>query len=110
MSYDLFSAYFGIRIVMEPAADVTALELRTDPRMVAARNAKLQYWWGRVTDGGYYFLLIGAELGRLGETQGTSASISLASMMQLITETSARLKQAGFFDEPAVHLQLEAGT
>jgi hypothetical protein len=68
MSADKVIVFYGIRLQVPRDDEVmtAALEARTDPRLVVARAAKLDAWWGRLTDGEDYHLLTGRKIGVFG--------------------------------------------
>lgn len=108
MGADAFVAYFGLKYTLPPDADVTELEEMSDARVVTARRAGLDTCWGRLTDGEYYYLLIGAELGVFGVEGIQDLSLSHDDVSRTAEKTAAKLKAAGFSDAPAFHFQLDA--
>jgi len=68
----------------------------------------LKTWWGRLTDGGYYFLMVGAEVGRFGSEASLAQTVPLQDLLKLGEDMRERLKAAGFEEEPALHVQMEA--
>jgi hypothetical protein len=89
--------------------DALALfEEQTDPRMVAARKAGLRSYFGKVTDGGEYFLLIGTVIGTFGVEGRESIALEDARVTELMKDTQDRLDKAGLEGTPAFHVQLEA--
>jgi hypothetical protein len=66
MGADAFIGFYGIEEVVPADSDITALEARSADRIVRARWAKLDTWFGRVTDGRDYFLLIGKKFADIG--------------------------------------------
>jgi hypothetical protein len=57
MGADAFIGFYGIEEVVPADSDITALEARSADRIVRARWAKLDTWFGRVTDGAITFYL-----------------------------------------------------
>jgi len=105
MSADDCVIYFGLRFeILEE--EIEAVEARTDPRMVAARDARLRRYWGNiVTDEDRYFLLIGAEIGVMGLEGSLDAELTRAELKSIMDETTAKLKAAGFEGEPRLYVQ-----
>ena len=103
-----FVVYFGLRYTLPPEADVESLETGEDPRLRAAKKGRLKVWWGRLTDGEYYFLLIGAELGRFGAEASLARSVQLEELNAVANDVRQKLKASGFTEEPALHFQMQA--
>jgi hypothetical protein len=110
MGADAFVAFFGIKVTLDPQDEDTldACGMETDPRCVAAKKAGLETHSGRMTDGEDYFLLIGQRLGLLGLEYEPHVKVAPDRLAALISDVQARLKQAGFNETPALHLQFEA--
>jgi hypothetical protein len=107
MGADAFLAYYGVRWVTEDEDEISLLESRKDPRIVAARANKLEHWWGQTEQEGRYFLLIGACLGNLGGEGKPIVQISDDELTRIQVETTSKLIAANFGQEPALHLQYE---
>ena len=108
MGADAFIVYYGIEETISVDADVTAFEERTDVRIVRARKAKLDFWWGRVTDGSDYHLLFGKQIANLGVGGAEGASITDADYAALCDDVQKKMREAGFATEPKLILKLEA--
>jgi hypothetical protein len=93
---------------LPPNADTESLETGTDSRLRAAKKGHLKTWWGKLTDGGYYFVLIGAELGRFGAEASLTKTIPLEEIIKVSDDVREKLKAAGFEETPAIHFQMEA--
>jgi hypothetical protein len=89
-------------------ADLEPFERNTDHRVVAARRVGLQSYFGKVTDGGEYFLLVGTILGPYGVENHERDQVPDAKLAELMNRTRRLLAEAGLEGEPALHLQLEA--
>lgn len=104
MSGDTFIAYFGVRF--EIASDeIEEIEVRSDPRVVAARRGGLKYYWGNF--GGLqerHVLLIGSQIGILGSENSSEVSLSPSEAQLLFDATRGKLKEAGFAETPSLHL------
>ncbi len=108
MGADAFYVYFGLRYTIEAGEEVGRCERGEDPRIIAARKARLNCCFDRPTDGEPHFLLIGASIGRFGVDNTSHASISTGEIDQIITNTRRKLQDAGFMIEPQIHFQLAA--
>src|SRR5262245_29707240 len=104
---DRLLVYFGVRYTLPSDADVSALEDRTDPRLRSARKAKLRSWWGQLTAGSEYFLLIGAEIGQFGVEGDFHRAISTTELQAIMDQTTHRLADAGITEAPALHVQFQ---
>ncbi|REK11206.1 MAG: hypothetical protein DWQ37_14845 [Planctomycetota bacterium] len=105
MSADECAVYFGLRFEI-PEGEIDAVEARTDPRMIAARDARLRRYWGSVADGDErYYLLVGAEIGVMGIDGKLDVELSRAGLEAIMDETTAKLKAASFEGEPKLYVQ-----
>jgi hypothetical protein len=52
MGADGFLAYYGLRWDVTDPEEISQLEKRSDPRIVAARDNGLKHWWGVTEDQG----------------------------------------------------------
>ena len=110
MGADLVIAFFGIKLALDPDDEETleACGAATDPRCVAATAAGLQVYPGRMTDGEDYFLYVGHCLGRIGLEGESHTRLTEAQFLEIAAAVRKRLIAAGFREQPALHLQLEA--
>jgi hypothetical protein len=110
MGADAFIAFYGVKIAISRTDQDTldALEARTDSRLRDARQRGLHAYWGRVTEGEDYFLYVGYRIGLLGVENDTYVQVPLVKLNETATSVQVRLKDAGFRERPALHLQLEA--
>ena len=113
MGADSVVICYGLRYVLGVDAEVTDRDIKsfeegTDDRMVAARRVGLRSHFGRVTDGGEYFLLVGTLLGPYGVEGSERGHFPDPVMAETMARTKQLLKQAGLDGEPALHVQLEA--
>ncbi len=107
MGADAFVAFYGVRYVLADD-EIEAVESDQDRRVIAARGAKLQTYFGRLTDGEPYFLLIGARLGVFGVENDPYRSFDTSALERIMVDTLGKLAEAGLSGEPQLHLQLEA--
>jgi hypothetical protein len=107
MSADGFCVCYGLRWEVDGANqdEVTLLERRQDPRQLAAKNYKLDSWWGLTTDQGTYFLVVGKLIGHFGWEGEHSARLGDAELTRVVEETRAQLQAAHLEGEPAWHCQ-----
>jgi len=107
---DSFIAFYGIKIVIDQNDQDTleALETRSDPRLKSARQHGLHVYFGRPTEGEDHFLYIGHSIGWLGVENDTYVQVPLDTLSEIATKVQAKLKEAGFHESPALHLQLDA--
>jgi hypothetical protein len=104
MSSDTFIAYFGVRFEISPD-EIEGIELRSDPRVLAARKAGLKYYWGNF--GGLqekHALLVGSQIGILGPENSSEVRLSPNEAQASFDETTTKLKDAGFSEAPALYL------
>jgi len=107
---DSFIAFYGIKIVIDQNDQDTlvALEARSDPRLKSARQHGLHVYFGRPTEGEDHFLYVGHSIGWLGVENDTYVQVPLDTLSEIATKVQAKLKEAGFHESPALHLQLDA--
>ncbi len=113
MGADAFVVCYGMRYSLGLDADISdealaVFEEDRDPRMVAAAKAGLKTWWGKETDGGEYFLFVGAVLGHLGIEWDMNRTIADPELVQAMERTRRLLKEAGLEGTPALHFQVVA--
>jgi hypothetical protein len=108
MGADAFIGFYGIEETIPAEADMTALEDRTDDRIVRARKNKLDVWWGRVTDGRDYHLLIGKNIADLGAEGAEGSTITNGDFADLQEDVKRRLTVAGFTEEPKLIFKFES--
>ncbi len=111
MGADSVTVVYGLRYrvaVDDEHLDDAVLEpyeLGTDPRMVRARAAGLESWWGRDCDGGQWSLLIGRVVARLGAEHRLHAELTDAAWAGCRDDVRQRLAAAGFQGEASLHFQ-----
>jgi hypothetical protein len=110
MGADAFAAFYGIRLTVEGDDDSTLepYEDGSHETMRRAHDADLDTYFGRLTDGEPYFLLVGKQLAILGVENAADCVVSDADFARITTETRRRLVTAGFAEQPALYLQLDA--
>lgn len=86
-------------------ATLEPYERETDPRMVRAREAGLDSWWGRDCDGGQWYLLVGRVLSHLGAEHGLRDEFTDAALAAHREDVRQRLAAAGLRGEASLHLQ-----
>jgi hypothetical protein len=110
MGADAFYVYYGVRrtIPLGDEDQVEQLEADRHPVCELAYQHRLQFAFGRLTDGADYFLLIGRELGCFGVEGSHEQAIPDGQLAEVVATTKDRLRAAGIKEAPAIHLQLEA--
>ena len=107
MSAESFVVYFGLRFALDPD-EVESLELRSDPRILAARKARLDYHWGNF--GGLdakYLLYVGYELGVFGVENSIETRFTGEDLQAIMEQTKAALIETGLNGNPELHLAYE---
>jgi len=100
-----FLVYYGLRWdVLDSELD--ALQRRTDPRQIAAREHGLDCWFG-VTNEESHFVLLGRAIGNYGWEYLANSQIDDEQLAALMADTKAKLVAAGYADVPALHCQFE---
>jgi hypothetical protein len=87
--------FYGLRFKLAPE-ELTAVEERTDERIVRARKHKLDHYFGNFSEGEAWFLFIGKKLANLGIECANAAEFSGDELRQVLAATEQRLVQAGF--------------
>ena len=110
MGADSFLAFYGIKVALDPDNEYEqeACGLGSDPRCVRAKSAGLQTHTGRMTAGEDHFLYIGRKLAIIGAEADPHTAHPIAGLLAMAHDTAQRLKDAGFAEPPALHLQLQA--
>lgn len=110
MGADAFIGFFGIKINLDPDDEtiLDAIEADTDSRCKSANQVGLQTLSGRMTDGEDYFLYIGHCLGLVGLQHDSYVKTSVDRLTEIQTIVTAKLREAGFSETPALHFQLDA--
>jgi hypothetical protein len=107
MSADSFHVCCGLRCEVD-AADTETVELleeRRHPWQLAARQHRLQTWWGTTTDDDRVCILIGRVIGHYGWEGEASGQLTDQEATRIMAETAERLRTAGIEGLPAWHFQ-----
>jgi len=92
--------FFGIKFELREE-EIEGVELRTDARVVTARRAKLNTYWGGFGPSGQERLLfVGWLVANLGYEGEASTAFDRAAFEAKLDETAAKLKNAGFKEQP----------
>jgi hypothetical protein len=104
---DSFTAFFGIRIPYDPEDEESLDHWNggAHPDSPAARDRGLEVYTDRDTDGGEHFAYVGRSLGTLGYEDAMHVRVSPAAFAALAEATTRDLRELGYQDEPALHLQ-----
>ena len=89
-------------------ASLEPFETKEDPRIRAASRAGLETWFGKVADGGEYFLLVGTILGSFGAEGLERAQFTIDELGRVATSTQDGLRQAALEGTPMLHVQFQA--
>src|SRR4051812_12860885 len=102
MSADSFHVCFGIRWEVGDVDEATIenLERRADVRQLAARQHKLDCWWGQTSDEEVYYVLVGKIVAHMGREGAGELCINEAEFLRIAEATRERLRSAGFEEEP----------
>jgi hypothetical protein len=103
MSSDSFIVYFGLRFEVA-SNEIEGVELRSDPRIIAARKVGLKYYWGNFGEQGMELLFVGYQIGILGAENASSFSLPLNDFQIAFDETIKKLREADFSETPELHL------
>jgi len=106
LGVNAFIAFYGLRYTLSDG-ERDAVEQRTDHRVIAARRVKLQKYLGRHTDGEPHFLLVGTHLGVLGMENESANFVGGVELQQIMSDTAAKLEEAGLSGAPGLYLQFE---
>jgi len=106
MGADSVIAFFGIKLPLDTEDEID--DEVTDPRCEAAKAVGLQVHSGRMTDGEDLFLYVGQPLGWIGLEHESHVMLSEPQFLEIAASVRKRLVEAGFQEQPKLHLQLEA--
>lgn len=105
MSANACVVFYGLRFEILPD-EIEALEMRSDPRMMAARKAGLKHYWANFgSPGEHYFLFVGANLGILGPENSPEVTLRAPDLEAVCDSTKVKLEAAGLSGEPSLHIQ-----
>ena len=97
--------YYGLRFDV-PSGEIQRLEDRTDERIVAARNAGLEFYWGNFdVPCEKYLLFIGAQIGVVGPENQIEVQIGDTEFEAIATLVQTKLVAAGLAGTPRLHIQ-----
>ncbi len=91
-------------------AEGEAFDKRTDERVKLCRRFKLDYWLGTFAKGDDSerdFLWIGKMIARIGYQDSYEVKVTPANLVDLISDTTMKLRQAGIQEEPALWIQFD---
>ncbi len=109
MGADSTVVFYGLRFATDDS-ESDQLEMRTDPRIVRAREHQLAHWWGSfavddVNEQSYLF--IGNLVGNVGHEGRYELCLSDDDLNALAQTTRGKLAEAGFAGEPRFYIQFE---
>ena len=109
MGADAFVVFYGVRqTVPDDDATLEALEEGDHPLLSLPLGCGLVSWWGRLTDGSDYHILLGKRIGVFGVEGQHESSLSVADIQAIATEVDALLAEHSIRGKPSLHFQLEA--
>jgi hypothetical protein len=108
MSADVFIAFYGIEFPVPDGEALTEIEEQNDVRVVRAREHRLDWWLGRLTDGAPVHLLVGKKIAQLGVEGSHGLGLTDADFSGLCEQTRWRLADAGFQELPKLILKYES--
>ena len=105
MSASACLVFYGLRFEVS-SAEIEALEMRSDPRMLAARKAGLKHYWANFgSPAERYLLFVGANLGVLGPENSAEVILRTPELQAAMDSTKRKLEAAGLSGEPSLHVQ-----
>ncbi len=107
MSASCCVVFYGLRFNVA-AEEIESLELRRDQRMMAARDARLDTYWGNF--GGLderYVLLIGSRIGILGPENQLEIQARDDEWQAMVSGVRQKLRSNRFEGEPQLHILWE---
>ena len=108
MGADLLIVYYGIRYEV-PEAEIEQIENEKHNLIIAATQAKLNYFSARfdddITKPEVHYLFIGTEMGIFGREYQLQKQINAEALISLMTDTQAKLRNAKINGEPHLWLQ-----
>jgi hypothetical protein len=105
MSASACIVYVGIRYEVSDD-EISALELRRDPRQRAAKQVGLNSYWGNF--GGSedrYLLLVGTEIAVLGPEDRSWSSVTIERLQDIVSGTEEALDEAGLEGPRGLHVE-----
>jgi hypothetical protein len=107
MGADSFIAFYGIKFELDPdnEAELDACDTDVDGRCLRAKEAGLETFTGRMTDGEDYFLYVGRRLAWLGLEHEQHLKQSAEQLATLAADVKSRLKAAEFTQVAELHFQ-----
>jgi hypothetical protein len=109
MGADRFHVFYGVRQLFDGSDSTTRdlLENRRHPWQIAARQFKLEFWWGQTVNESEYFILFGKQVGNYGFEAEREGKLSDSQSITMMAQTRERLRLAGIKDQPAWYFQYE---
>ena len=110
MGADAFVVYYGTRdtVPHDDEEQIELLETRQHWTQQRARDARLNHWWGRLTDGSDYHILLGKQIGVFGVENDHETSVAPDALQQIMDDVQTVFQKLGIKETPSLHIQLEA--
>ncbi|MEM1185662.1 MAG: hypothetical protein AAGI53_11775 [Planctomycetota bacterium] len=99
MSAESCVVFFGVRYEVAPH-EIEGLELRTDSRVIIARDVRLQWYWGTDT-----VLFIGKQIAIMGIEGDLRVQVAGPELNSIMSDVRAKLSQARLDGEPMLHCE-----
>ncbi len=101
--------FFGLRFEVASDQESESIERRTDERIVRARAAHLDHYYGtfQVDDRTRCSLFIGKRLASVGLEMGAPREFSQSELEEGLKETARRLAAAGWETPPRLFVEFE---
>ena len=108
MSASACVAFYGLRFTILPG-EIENLELRTDPRQIAARKADLATYWGNFGgENDRYVLFVGTKIAVLGPEGEHASALPHRRLLHLMSDTVDRLDSSGLVGDVGLYMEWEA--
>ncbi|QDT49852.1 hypothetical protein Pan258_39070 [Symmachiella dynata] len=110
MGSDAFVVFYGIceTVTVDDDQQLEMLELETHSLIQSSKQAGLDSWWGRLTEGSDYHVFVGKQIGVFGIEGDLESSTESAELLQIINDVQATLTSHGIRGIPSLHCQVEA--
>jgi len=108
MGADAFVVFYGIRYEIHDEHEIDAVSENSDPRITAAKQGKLDFYMGRLTDGEPHFLFVGRRLGVFGVQNEMLKVYSAEDLARIAKHTEASIRSVGLSESARFWFQLDA--
>lgn len=99
--------FYGIRFEVTED-DITALESRTHPKILAAKEVGLEYYWGNFdSPDEEYVMFIGKLIGKIGVEDHREFQFKATEITEIEKLVSGRLRQVGIVEKSSLHFKYQ---